>query len=648
MQQIIDLIGILATDDEIIGETGVIEKTSIYIPSSKELHYHIKMLSNEQIETYTANKKFFLGYLSSIKEYTKNENEIMDDDDKIEQFRKFIEKFIVVFHHTKPGAAIAPFCKISDMSLVKRPKNFDRNTMYQAVPVFEPYFMMREWEEGNRLQLRRDYEDLPSFLFKLLAGKHIGKVVGMQNTEEVPDFILWKDEQAVLAIGPFTGNNYQDAGYVLTGKQVRVYPLEEKMIDRIVMVHTNPTIAHLPVSVIKAVKSALAEKNGMDGRAFLNDISKQGKNYDLSNRKWEKEIKKSEKVMIDSIEYCCQERDIHFSFMDLVNFHVSMKIDSLVILSGMSGIGKSSLAELYAKAIGADFLNVPVRPSWNDDSDLLGYYDMMHKVYCPAENQVVSVLAEAMKNPEKMYIICFDEMNLARVEHYFSQFLSVLEKKERRLRLYDTALETETQNRERYPSSIVIGDNVRFLGTVNIDETTYHFSDKVLDRANMIQLHVENYALPYEGKYYIDRKELTWSSEEYNQYVVKDIAKNYTLRKCLWEMHELFLDNGLSCGIGPRVVTKIEEYLENVPKLSGEQQLSIREAIDLQIAQRILTKVRGREEQLMEIFSMSDNSIVDTGIMNILKKYQMLSEFKECKKIIIRKRKELKIYGYCV
>lgn len=86
-------------------------------------------------------------------------------------------------------------------------------------------------------------------------------------------------------------------------------------------------------------------------------------------------------------------------------------------------------------------------------------------------------------------------LNLARVEHYFSQFLSILEmpEKSRILRLYASEYETRLYNSDKYKSTVKIGNNIRFIGTVNIDESTFHFSDKVLDRANVIKLNV----IPY-------------------------------------------------------------------------------------------------------------------------------------------------------
>lgn len=86
-------------------------------------------------------------------------------------------------------------------------------------------------------------------------------------------------------------------------------------------------------------------------------------------------------------------------------------------------------------------------------------------------------------------------MNLARVEHYFSQILSVLEldRDDRILKLYNEELEGTIKNSNKYKANIKIGNNILLVGTVNLDESTYHFSDKVLDRANVITLNQVNF-----------------------------------------------------------------------------------------------------------------------------------------------------------
>ena len=107
---------------------------------------------------------------------------------------------------------------------------------------------------------------------------------------------------------------------------------------------------------------------------------------------------------------------------------------------------------------------IPVRPSWNDDSDLLGYVDLVHMVYRASDSGFVDFLVRAQKeeNKDKIFMVCFDEMNLARVEHYFSQFLSLLERptNQRELQLYDKQYSGRLYNSAEYPYRIKIGDKM--------------------------------------------------------------------------------------------------------------------------------------------------------------------------------------------
>lgn len=346
---------------------------------------------------------------------------------------------------------------------------------------------------------------------------------------------------------------------------------------------------------------------------------------------------------------------------DLIDFHVAMKSSNLVILSGMSGTGKSRLVRLYAKAIGLNEKSanrlkvVPVKPSWTDDSDLLGYLDTTNMVYRPADTGIVDVLAEAAKNTNGINIICLDEMNLSRVEHYFSQFLSILEgnENERVIRLYNPNIENRVYNASDYPAEIKIGKNVFFVGTVNVDESTYHFSDKVLDRANVIKLHNRNFSdlknLLSKEKKDIVIKPITmkiFSSFKNNQsddmFILTDEEVNL-----LNELNNVMINNLPNCAIGYRIIRQIDLYLKNLPETSVYPK---DKAFDYLLVQRVFTKLRGSVDQLKVLVGKFDEngSLVDSLILDILQKYNGVSSFDESKKIIANKAKELVMYGYTI
>lgn len=187
-----------------------------------------------------------------------------------------------------------------------------------------------------------------------------------------------------------------------------------------------------------------------------------------------------------------------FSYEDgmIENFYLSLKTKPFVILAGTSGTGKTKLIKLFGEAIGAtrengQYLMVPVRPDWSDSSDLLGYLDLNGK-FVPGA--ITDFICTAMGDLEKPYILCLDEMNLARVEYYFSDFLSVMETREisndhlKSTELLNTNLFGQDEAARSKYEGLHIPENLYLIGTVNMDETTFPFSKKVLDRANTIEL----------------------------------------------------------------------------------------------------------------------------------------------------------------
>jgi len=202
----------------------------------------------------------------------------------------------------------------------------------------------------------------------------------------------------------------------------------------------------------------------------------------------------------------------------------AMFSNQILILSGPPGTGKSSLPPAIAKCIGAECRMVSVQPSWTDNQDLLGFYDPTHERF--AATPFLEILVDASREPDTIYLVCLDEMNLVRVEYYFSEILSAMETARRQLRLYspfayaqrDKALTRqispllkkvslpggEEERRQaaeklealleklellhRYKATFQLPPNVQFIGTLNMDESTRELSPKVLDRSFIIEV----------------------------------------------------------------------------------------------------------------------------------------------------------------
>ena len=335
---------------------------------------------------------------------------------------------------------------------------------------------------------------------------------------------------------------------------------------------------------------------------------------------------------------------------DLINFHISLKSSRLTILAGMSGTGKSGLVRLYGRALGLPESRVrflAVRPSWMDDGDILGYVDMKNMVYRSADTGLAELLIDAAAHPDEMFLICFDEMNLARAEHYFAQFISVLEKEENPvIRLYNPSLRAKLYNGDAYPAEIPIGRNVLFTGTVNVDESTYHFSDKILDRANVITLH--------QGRFHdllsLGKKEKTeWPEMPASLFESFCVHEGLGLKEeeldLLDALNDAFHKSGMQCGIGFRIARQMGCYLENIPDgLSFTRS----DGLDAQVVQRIFTKLRGSAQQLAALVSTSDKGELTGSLPEVLERFSRLSSFTAARKVLEEKARELKLYDYTI
>ncbi|MBY0011637.1 McrB family protein [Paenibacillus typhae] len=297
------------------------------------------------------------------------------------------------------------------------------------------------------------------------------------------------------------------------------------------------------------------------------------------------------------------------------NFYLSLKAKPFVILAGISGTGKTRLVKLFAEALGAtrdngQFSLIPVRPDWSDPADLLGYKDLSGR-FQPGPITKVLVDARQPENRHKPYFICLDEMNLARVEHYFSDMLSVLETQEWRegaIQTHDlispTLLDTP-EDQETY-GGLGIPENVFLIGTVNMDETTHPFSKKVLDRANTLEFNYINLQqYPQEnGQEAGDPAELTelnhlFVRSDYLQLVDayephKELVVRTTER--LVKINTLLED--IHAHVGFRVRDAICFYMIYNDRygLMDEE-----EAFDWQLLQKILPRIQGSHSSVRRV-----------------------------------------------
>ncbi|MDR6554665.1 MoxR-like ATPase [Paenibacillus qinlingensis] len=295
------------------------------------------------------------------------------------------------------------------------------------------------------------------------------------------------------------------------------------------------------------------------------------------------------------------------------NFFLSLKTKPFVILAGVSGTGKTKLVKLFAEAVGATTSNgqfslIPVRPDWSDPSDLLGYKDLSG-AFRPGK--LTEILVEATKsgNQHKPYFICLDEMNLARVEHYFSDLLSVLETQEwHNQRIVTTPLihrdSLQNESDKQMYGNLYLPDNVYIIGTVNMDETTHPFSKKVLDRANTIEFNYIELGQYPSLEDTTDRTDAPLPPNSLLRSEYLQLVDVYRDHKQLTEnTTELLVKiNGILEQIHSHVGFRIRDavcfymiYNERFGLLSGEA------AFDMQLLQKILPRIQGSSASVKKV-----------------------------------------------
>ncbi|HFM9021386.1 TPA: McrB family protein, partial [Enterococcus faecium] len=449
-------------------------------------------------------------------------------------------------------------------------------------------------------------KDETSFENQLLNGKLLGKIINFsKDNEDYPLNVFWENtDGSRVLFGEIIGQNNSMYGVAYRIEKDNFY---KKFIDEGSknyvgyddFINQTKDIIFVPYLLLQKIietKKDINEgiENISDSKISpVSSIITEQTQIDISELEDKHAIQQNDHFsehneFIERFNQLTIRSKLHYSKRDLWNFHTAMLGDSLVVLAGLSGTGKSQLVTSYAKALqlsDTQIKFISVRPFWEDDSDLLGYADTVNSVYRPGDSGLIDALLEASRHKENIYMVCFDEMNLARVEHYFSQFLSVLEMEPntRKIKLYNEDLENKLYNSSTYPSTIEVGQNILFVGTINTDESTHQFSDKVLDRSNIISLELVPFHEISEVNDYIQsdqKKRNQLKYDDFKNFKNSNPTNGLTQKEkeMFWKLHLAINSKDKNIGIGWRILKQIDEYLKNLPV---QNDLSRKEAIDI-------------------------------------------------------------------
>ena len=288
-------------------------------------------------------------------------------------------------------------------------------------------------------------------------------------------------------------------------------------------------------------------------------------------------------------------------------FHTAMKVNEtaqMAVLAGISGTGKSQLPRQYAAGMGIGFLQVPVQPRWDSPQDLMGFYNYIEKRFRPTDLARALYQLDLQNNPDstfkdRMMMILLDEMNLARVEYYFSDFLSRLESRPPAARVGDKTLRKDAEIELEIPMPkgadaprIFPGYNLLFAGTMNEDESTQSLSDKVVDRANVLRFAAPRtiHTGTAQGK---ASEPEALSARRWREWVktTGDVEKMPLVRENTERMASLMTE--FKRPFGHRLGRAILSYVANYPV--GDRGAEVHVALADQVEMRLLPKLRGLE-----------------------------------------------------
>jgi MoxR-like ATPase len=331
------------------------------------------------------------------------------------------------------------------------------------------------------------------------------------------------------------------------------------------------------------------------------------------------------KLYVLEIQKRLKKQDRDLAFNEVANLVITINQTFITIIAGAPGVGKTSLVEKLARSYGLDesfgYLEIPCAKGWTSSKDLIGFFNPLTNKFQPSKTKLKDALSKSEANPNSPYIILLDEANLSPIEHYWSDFIKLADANyPRKIKISDN-------------EEIKFGEGFKFVATINHDHTTEALSNRLIDRAAIIQIEkpsvineISEISNEIEDIFdFFDLQNLftttsKWKSEEGS---IREILKNIK--------NKLEFNGGII--VSPRKEIAIIKYCKVA---TGLLEGNSYKALDYAISQNVLPLLNGRGENF---------EIMLRALKDILSDKEMAKSEKVLNKIIER-GKELKHFRY--
>ena len=371
-----------------------------------------------------------------------------------------------------------------------------------------------------------------------------------------------------------------------------------------------------PIATVSEAKKAAVAEEDEEGRSrfyMLSEIDanrakyiKSGYNEGITLKSFCEEFR----------NFACSKMKLFYSIDDIRRFVSGLLVSKIVILQGMSGTGKTSLAYALGQFLNNPSTVVPVQPMWKERTDLVGYYNEFTKRF--NETTLLQKMYEANYSKD-MYVTILDEMNIARVEYYFAEFLSLLELPDPESRNLDVVSdEWENDPIQLKGGQMKLPDNMWFIGTANNDDSTFAISDKVYDRAMIMNL--DNKSEPFKAP---KTKGIKITAERFAE-LGREATEEYTItNRNLRRLEKLdeYMIKVFHITFGNRIMKQIKTYIPIYVACGGEELDALDDILSKKVLRKLETQNPVYIRSVVDGFCDYMDELFGAGKMKLCKEY---------------------------